>query len=187
MITKKQLWSAPAVILGLILILISLISLPGQAQETPRIAIINSQKAFDQSAEGKKAVAILKEKEDQIKAEIKNREDELKALKDKLTEQKLTLSQEALTQLQLQIDKKEADRQKYEQESSRDFEQFKSQLIKKIRDEMLSIVDQLVKERGYQLVFDLSASGLIYYTPSFDITEEVVKRYDASKNTSTGK
>lgn len=151
------------------------------AQNQPRIAIINSQKAFEQSSEGKKALAILQEKEDQMKEEIKKREQELKSLKDKLASQKLTLNQEALTQLQLEIDKKEAERQKYEQESAKDFEQFKSQLIKRIRDEMLGIVDQLVKEKGYDLVFDLSSSGLIYFNPAFDITEEVVKRYNDSK------
>ncbi|MBC7361142.1 MAG: OmpH family outer membrane protein [Candidatus Aminicenantes bacterium] len=165
----------------------SLISASAFAQATLKVAIINSQKAFDQSTEGKKAVAILQEKEDQIKAEIKKMDEEIKTLKDKLASQKLTLNQDALTQLQLEIDKKEAARQKYEQESSRDFEQFKSQLIKRIRDEMLAIVDELIKERGYDLVFDLTTSGLIHYNPAFDITDEVVKRYDASKAKKEGK
>jgi len=46
---------------------------------------------------------------------------------------------------------------------------------------MLVIIDALVKERGYDLVFDLSTSGLIHYNPAFDITDEVIKKYDASK------
>jgi Skp family chaperone for outer membrane proteins len=153
------------------------------AQSSLKVAIINSQKAFDRSAEGKKAVAILQEKEDQNKAELKKMDEELKTLKDRLASQKLTLNQEALTQLQLEIDKKEADKQKLEQESSGDYEQFKSQLIKRIRDEMLAVVDNLVKEGGYDLVFDLSTSGLIHFNPAFDITDEVIKRYDASKVT----
>ncbi|MCI4445437.1 MAG: OmpH family outer membrane protein [Candidatus Aminicenantes bacterium] len=164
-----------------------LTALTVRAQNPTRVAIINSQKAFDQSAEGKKAVAILQEKEDQIKAELKKRNEEIQTLKDKLTGQKLTLSQEALNQLQQEIDRQEAARKKYEQDSSQEFEQFKSQLIKKIRDEMLAIVDDLVKERGYDLVFDLSTSGLVHYNPALDITDEVIKRYDASKKQTAGK
>jgi len=90
----------------------------------------------------------------------------------------LTLKEEALSQLQIEIDKKEADQRKYEQDSSADFNQLKAKLIKKIRDGLLVIVDELVKEKGYDLVFDLSSSGLIYFQPALDITEEVIKRYD---------
>ncbi|MGQ9800965.1 MAG: OmpH family outer membrane protein [Candidatus Saccharicenans sp.] len=164
-----------------IIILVVLVAAPVLAQSQPQVAIVNSQKAFDQSQEGQKAVAILKEKEDQLKAELKKMDEELRNLKDRLAAQKLTLSPEAQSQLQREIDRKEAERQKYEQENTRLFEQFKNQLIKKIREEMLAVIDELIKERGYQLVFDLSTSGLIYYRPELDITDEVIKRYDASK------
>ncbi|MBC7363520.1 MAG: OmpH family outer membrane protein, partial [Candidatus Aminicenantes bacterium] len=156
-------------------------SSPLTAQANLKVAVINSQKAFEQSVEGKKVVSILQEKEQAIKEEIKKRNEEIKKLKDRLANQKLTLSPEAINQLQLEIDQKEAARHKYEQEASADFEQFKSQLIKKIREEMLAVVDELVKEKGYDLVFDLSASGLIYFHPSFDITEEIIHRYDQKK------
>jgi len=151
------------------------------AQTQLKVAIINSQKAFDQSAEGKKAVAILQEREEQMKAALKKMDEEIKSLRERLSSQKLTLNAEAQSQLQLEIDQKEAARQKYEQETSRDFDQFKNQLIKRIRDEMLAIIDDLIKERGYELVFDLSSSGLIHYRPDLDITDEIIKRYDASK------
>ena len=164
-----------------IIMLAALVTAPLLAQSQPKVAIVNSQKAFDQSREGQKAVAILKEREDQLKAELKKMDEELRNLKDRLAAQKLTLTPEAQSQLQLEIDRKEAERQKYEQENTRLFEQFKNQLIKRIREEMLSLIDELIKERGYELVFDLSTSGLIYYRPELDITDEVIKRYDASK------
>jgi Skp family chaperone for outer membrane proteins len=148
------------------------------AQPALKVAIIYSQKAFDRSAEGRKVVAQLQEKEDEIKAGIKQREEEINGLKLKLDSQKLPLTEEALGQLQVEIDKKEADKRKYEQDSSADFDQPKAKLIKKIREGLLATVDELVKEKGYDLVFDLSSSGLIYFQPALDITEEVIKRYD---------
>jgi Skp family chaperone for outer membrane proteins len=148
-----------------------------------KVAIINSQKAFDQSAEGKKAVVILQEREEQMKNQLKKLDEEIKKLKERLASQRLTLTAEAQSQVQMEIDQKEAARLKYEQETSRDFEQFKNQLIKRIRDEMLTVIDELIKERGYELVFDLSSSGLIHYKPELDITDEVIKRYDFSQAT----
>lgn len=165
----------------LMIMTVSLSAVPARAQSPLKVAIVNSQKAFDQSLEGKKAVAILQEREEALKAEIKKMDEEIKALKQKLASQSLTLDPEARTRLQQEIDRKEADRQKYEQENSRNFEQFKNQLIKRIREEMLAIIDELVKERGYELVFDLSTSGLIHFKPELDITDEVIRRYDASR------
>ncbi len=158
--------------------------LPARALGQVKVAIVNSQKAFDQSLEGKKAVAILQEREELLKAELKKMDEAIKALKQKLDSQSLTLNPEARKELQQEIDRKEADRQKYEQENSRNFEQFKSQLIKRIREEMLAVIDELIRERGFELVFDLSTSGLIHYKPELDITDEVIKRYDAGR---TGK
>lgn len=166
----------------LIIMSVGLTSLPARAQSPLKVAIVNSQKAFDQSLEGKKAVAILQEREEALKAELKKMDEEIKALKQKLAGQTLTLNPEARAKLQQEIDRKEADRQKYEQENSRNFEQFKNQLIKRIREEMLAVIDELVRERGYELVFDLSTSGLIHYKPELDITDEVISRYDASKS-----
>lgn len=163
------------------IILLAFASQALMAQSSLKVAVINSQKAFEQSAEGRKAVSILQEKEQEIKDEIKRRNEEIQKLKDRLVSQKLTLTAEALNQIKLEIDQKEAARQKYEQDASRDFEQFKSQLIKRIRDEMLAVVDELVREQGYDLVFDLNSSGLIYFQPAFDITEEIIKRYDQKK------
>lgn len=164
-----------------VFLVITMAVVPALAQSPLKVAIVNSQKAFDQSLEGKKAVTILQEREEQFRNELKKMDEEIKSLRQKMTSQALTLSSEARSQLQRDLDRKEADRQKYEQENSRNFEQFKSQLIKRIREEMLAVIDEMIKERGYELVFDLSTSGLIYYQPELDITDEVIKRYDASK------
>ena len=162
----------------LILIFTTLLAATAAAQSVQKVAIIDSQKAFDRSVQGQKVVALLQDKENEIKASLKQKQEEINSLKDKFASQRLTLNEEALSQLQLAIDKKETEKKKYEQDSSIEFDQYKAKLIKKMRDEMLAIVDELVKERGYDLVFDLSSSGLIYFQPALDIPEEVIKKYD---------
>jgi len=60
-------------------------------------------------------VAVLKGKEEEIKSDLKRMDEEIRVLKERLSSQKLTLNQEALSQMQLEIDQKEASRQKFEQ------------------------------------------------------------------------
>ena len=181
---RKELYQLLEVLCPFFLILVVTGLLPASAgaQSAQKVAIIDSQKAFDRSAQGQKVIALLQDKENEIKASLKQRQEEINSLKDKFASQRLTLNEEALRQLQLEIDKKETEKKKYEQDSSIEFDQFKAKLIKKMRDEMLAIVDELVKERGYDLVFDLSSSGLIYFQPALDITEEVIKKYDEASS-----
>ncbi|HNS05803.1 MAG TPA: OmpH family outer membrane protein [Candidatus Saccharicenans sp.] len=177
---RKELYQLLKVLCPFFLILVVTGLLPASAgaQSAQKVAIIDSQKAFDRSVQGQKVITLLQDKENEIKAGLKQKQEEINSLQDKLASQRLTLNEEALKQLQLEIDKKEAEKRKYEQDSSIEFDQFKAKLIKKMRDEILTIVDELVKERSYDLVFDLSSSGLIYFQPAMDITEEVIKRYD---------
>jgi Skp family chaperone for outer membrane proteins len=168
---RKELYQLLKVLCPFFLILVVTRLLPASAgaQSAQKVAIIDSQKAFDRSVQGQKVITLLQDKENEIKAGLKQKQEEINSLQEKLASQRLTLNEEALKQLQLEIDKKEAEKRKYEQDSSIEFDQFKAKLIKKMRDEILTIVDELVKERSYDLVFDLSSSGLIYFQPAMDI------------------
>ena len=54
--------------------------------------------------------------------------------------------------------------------------------LQRIQNEMIAIIDMIAKEKGYILVFDLKTSGIVtYYSPTEDITHEIVSRYDLSK------
>ncbi len=56
-----------------------------------------------------------------------------------------------------------------------------NRLLKRIQDELIPIVTQLGKEKALDIIFDLGKSGAVYFNPAVDLTEEVIKRYDASK------
>ena len=46
---------------------------------------------------------------------------------------------------------------------------------------MVTIIQALRKERGFDVVLDLGTAGIVDYDQALDITAEVVRRYDASK------
>ena len=54
-------------------------------------------------------------------------------------------------------------------------------MFAKLQEELLGVVAQIGKEKGFNLIFDLGKSGAAYWNPAIDITAEVIKRYDASK------
>jgi outer membrane protein len=152
-----------------------------QAQQPTKIGVINSQQAFTASAEGKKAQAQLQDQENRIKAELAKLDTEIKALETKLTTQRMTLTNEAAIQIQSDLDKKTTARKRREEDAGRDAQQLQVNLIQRIRAEMVVIIEGIAKEKGLDLILDLGASGIVFFNPTMDITDEVIRRYDASK------
>jgi len=152
----------------------------GFAQQL-KVGVLNSQNAFTASIEGKKAQAQLQDKDNKIKADLARLDNEIKQLQTKLSTQQMTLTNEAAVQIQSDIDKKTTARKRLEEDATRDMQQLQYTLIQRIRGEMVGIIEAIAKEKGYDLVLDLGASGIVFFNPTIDITDEVIKRYDALK------
>ena len=150
-------------------------------QQAYKIGIINSAKAFETSSEGKKAYAQFQERDNKIKSDLQKQDDAIRALENRMSTGRLTMTQEALLATQGDHDKKQTERKRYEEDATRDFQTFQQNVVQKIRNEMVTIIEALSKERGFDLVLDLATSGVVTFYPAIDITDEVVKRYDASK------
>ncbi|MCJ7589228.1 MAG: OmpH family outer membrane protein [Candidatus Aminicenantes bacterium] len=155
--------------------------------QTSKIAVINSPAAFQTSVEGKRAASQFQTREDKIKGDLARIDNELRALETRLSTQRLTLTNEAVVQLQADFDRKTTERKRTEEDATRDYQQFQMNVMQKIRSDMIAIVSQIAQERGFDAVLDVAASGIVYFNQTIDITGEVVRRYDASKAASPQK
>jgi Skp family chaperone for outer membrane proteins len=151
------------------------------AQQVTKIAIINSQKAFETSLEGKKALGQLQDLDTRIKGELQKQDDAIRLLENRLNTGRLTMTNDALLGIQADIDKKTTDRKRYEEDKTREAQQLSTNLIQKIRVEMVAVIEALAKERGLELVLDTATSGVVTASPTIDVTDEVVRRYDQTK------
>jgi len=153
------------------------------AQEGPRVGVINSQEVLEKSAEGKRVIARLQERDRNIQAGVTKLDDEIRQLETKMSTQRLTLSEEALYNMNADLEKKRTDRKRMTEDASREFQDLQVKLFNKVQSELIPIIEQLGKEKGVDLIFDLAKSGAVYFNPTIDLTAEVIKRYDASKAT----
>ena len=153
------------------------------AQQQVKIGVINSQEVLETSAEGKKVMARLSESDKKSQAAITKLDDEIRQLQTKLNTQRLTLTDEAIIQLNSDLEKKQTDRKRYAEDSYREMQDLMNRLFSRVQSELLPIIEQIGKERGLDIIFDLAKSGAVYFNPAIDITDEVIKKYDASKAT----
>ena len=151
------------------------------SQQAIKIGVVNSQDVLERSAEGKRVMAQIQERDKQNNARLTALDDEIRNLETRINTQRLTLTQEAMLQLSSDLDKKRTDRKRLAEDSLRDMQEFTGKLFQRVQNELLPIIEQLGKEKNLDIIFDLARSGAIYFNPTIDMTQEVVAKYDASK------
>jgi outer membrane protein len=162
-------------------LMIAFLASSGLAQQIIKIGVVNSQTVLENSAEGKKVLSQLQDKDKRNQAELSRRDAEIQELQTKLNTQRLTLTPEALRNLNLDLERKTTERRRYYEDAGRDMNETAERLFQRVQNELLPIIEQMGKEKGLDMIFDLAKSGAIYFSPAVDMTQEVIQRYDASK------
>jgi outer membrane protein len=146
---------------------------------TLRVAVIDTEKILLSSAAGKKAIAELKKIQEAKEAELRNRQQEIKDLQDKVAQGRLSLAQDKLAEMAKQLEDKEIALRRLSDDAGRELNKKKDDLLGSIDEKVMPVINQIGKEQGYTMIFRKFESGLIYADDAIDITNAVVQRLDA--------
>ncbi|MCK4263819.1 MAG: OmpH family outer membrane protein, partial [Candidatus Aminicenantes bacterium] len=89
----------------------------GYAQQTTKIGVVNANEVLEKSAEGKRVIAQLEDKNKKNQNDIAKLDDEIRNLQTKLNTQRLTLTQEAMMNLNSDIERKQTQRKRFAEDS----------------------------------------------------------------------
>jgi outer membrane protein len=176
---KEGIMNKLTVLISLAILLVLMTSIPLSAQQPAKIGIIDSQRAFEQSEEGKKAATQVQERDTKIKSELKKLDDSVRLLETRLGTAQLTMTQEALFALQSDLEKKRTERKRYEEDATQDMARLRASLISRLQAEMLTIIKAMRKEKGFDFIME--TTSIVDGDPALDITDELIRRYNASK------
>ena len=151
------------------------------AQETSKLGIINSRDILDKSAEGRRALAQLQAADKKYAESISRLDDQIKQLQNRMTSQRLTLTAEAAAGIQTDILKKQTERQRMAEDAGKSLQELQAATLEQLQTQLIPIIEQLRKDKGLDLIFDLGKSGTVFFSPALDLTAEVIRRYDALK------
>ena len=165
----------------LLVLLVTFLALTSFAQESVKIGVVNSNEVIQKSTEGKAVMAQLQDKDKSNSSKLATMDEKIRELETKLNTQRLTLTQESILQLTSELERKRTERKRFAEDSLRELQELRFRLFTKVQDEVIPIIEGLGKERNLDMIFDLANSGAVYFNPIIDLTEEVIKRYDASK------
>jgi len=163
----------------LILLMMFVLVSAGFAQQ--KVGVVNSQEVLEKSVEGKKIMNRLQQKDKENQTKLAKFDEEIRKLETKLSTQRLTLTNEAMTQLSSDLERNRTERKRFGEDSLRDMQELTQRLFQRIQTELMPIIEAVGKEKNLEVVLDLARSGLIYFNPAVSITDDVIQRYDASK------
>jgi outer membrane protein len=175
-----------------ILILISAVALaqavPAAAQTNPaKIGVMNVLRAIVECNEGKQANDEFQKKFEAKREELSKKQKEIETLQQQLKSQAATLNDGARAGLTRSLEVKTTELQRSQEDAEKEFNELRNQIFNRIGAKLAPLVQQYAKEKAFTLVLDSSSqtTQLTYVDPATDITDEVVKRYDAMQVSSS--
>ena len=162
-------------------VVLCLTAISAAAQEPTRIGAISLAYVARSSKAGKSALA-------EIEKFVKQKESEASVKATELEQQRLALqkvsaglSARALADLQKAFDKSRVDFERFQQDAQAEIERMQTTFDAEFRVKLAPIIDAVSKEKGLQFVFGLEQAAIVWWSPTVDISEDVVKRLDAGK------
>jgi len=150
------------------------------AQDTVRVGAVSLAYVARSSKAGKSALA-------QIERFVKQKESEAATKAAELEQQRLALqkvsaglSPRALGDLQKAFDKSRVDFDRFQQDTRAELEGMQAKFDDEFRVTLAPIIDAVSKEKGLHFVFGLEQAAIVWWSPAVDISEDVVKRLDAT-------
>ena len=160
---------------------------PRPFPEGAKIAYVDLQRIAQSSAEGKAAASKLEELKKQKTAELTEKNKALEGLRTKLQQGGTVLSDSARSQLEKDIDKQTREIQFLQQSAQAEFEQLEQELNQDFQRKLNPILDQVSKEKGLHMLFSIRDNGAVWADTGLDLSDEIVKRFDAAAKTAPKK
>jgi outer membrane protein len=162
-----------------------LFSLFAQATIT-RFAVVDMNRVASVYVEQLPEAKAFNEKKAKFDAEIEKQSNELKELTDKLAEaqEQEKKDQSKIRSLENQIKSKENSIRSYIEKTMAELERDREQLLKNdtFMEQVTRIVRQVAESEGFSMVLNRAGnSGILWYSPSVDITNKVLERIRSSR------
>jgi len=165
----------------IIVALIALMLLAVPALAETKIAYVDLQKALNLSKTGVEAKQQIGVQVKKYEGEFKAKQDELMKLKEELEKQAVLLSDEAKAKKERDFQQNVKELQRFQKDIKEELQQRDNEFTKRILNELFEVLQTIGKKGGYTMILEKNEGAVIFADASIDLTDELIKAYDAGK------
>lgn len=144
--------------------------------DVAKIGVIDFQRFLSSSKAGQEAQARFKEHGTKMESDLKKKEAEIKDLRDRLEREAMVMTQEVREQKEREYRIKVSDFKDQEKKFLTELKGLENELVTKIRDDLLALIEEVGKKEGYLLIIDKAVAH--YYPASIDVTDRLIQIYN---------
>jgi Skp family chaperone for outer membrane proteins len=160
-----------------LLLIVAVLALSAFAFAEFKVAIINPQAVLQASVKGKEAIGRLQALQTAKQKKYETLQAEIDALEKEIGSPALNAdAREKKTQ---DLAAKRTEIKRFAEDAQKESMAAQQKEFEKIQGDLMPLIEKIAKENGFSMVLDLTTSGITYFEPAIDITEKVVKAYDA--------
>ena len=169
---QTALWIGAAAVLAVV------VAAPARADL--KVGVVDMQRALNECEAGKKARDQVKAKFEKAQDQLKRQREDLDRLREDYDKKAVVLKEEERRNLEKDLENRSLDFKRKYEDFQRDLKRTDSELTAGIDDELYGLVRDYGQKHGYSLVLEASNGALLYNDKTTDITDDIIKLYNAS-------
>ena len=143
-----------------------------------KIGYVKFQEVVANSEAGKAMAAEIRKSMEKDMAGLKDRENELKKMKEAIDSGRNALKPEIIQQKEALFDRKLREYQVFSNDFKNEVTQKEQAMFRKLIPEIVKIVRAIAEKENYTLIMDPVVTQLPYYAPGGDLTDRVLQEFN---------
>src|SRR5512147_174547 len=159
-------------------LLLVLAAVPAAARAEQKIGYVDLQRALNEVEEGKTAKALLQKDFAEKQKQLDAKKAEFEKLQADFEKQSVVMAEQARKDKMADLDRRARDLQALFMNLQKDLSERERDATRGIFDRMNAIVREIAEADGFTYVLEKGA-GIVYAPPSLDVTNELIRKYNA--------
>ena len=165
-------------------VLLSLFARPLHAEDV-KLGYVDLRRALYETEDGRRARANLKKDFDKKQKELDEQQEEVKKAIEDLNKKRTLLPAETVRQKEAELQERVGKVQQTYMRHQQDLAAKEEQATQPIVERLQRIIGKIAIAENFTMVLDKSA-GVVYAKPHLDLTNEVIRRFNAGEEKGTG-
>ncbi len=146
-----------------------------------KIAYVDIQKAVNDSNAGKEAKKAITKDIEKFQRIAADKQKELQTLKESLDKQVLMLTPDARATKEKEYQNKLREFQRWGEDTQNEVNQKRVEMERNISVALIKVIQKIGTDEGYTVILEKNENIVLYASKAIDITDRVIKTYDAQK------
>jgi len=147
--------------------------------DVAKIGVVDFEKVIKESSAGKLTQKELRKKGEGFKGKLNKEKESLDAISKAFEREALVLSPEKKRDKEREFRIRVNDFKKMQEDYTKELRRIEIEKINQMQKDVFQIANDIGKKEGFLLIIERKTAGVIYMPSNVNITDEVIKKYNA--------